>query len=48
LTDQSDRLVLEAYGLQDHWDDIELAYAGFMKATGERPGTTREIPDFAV
>ena len=46
LTDEVDRLILAALGLDDYWDDIELFYAGFLKATGERPGTTRELPQF--
>lgn len=46
ITDQADMLLLESLGLAEHWDDISLAYARFMKMTGERPGTTRETPDF--
>lgn len=46
MTHRSDRLLLHAYGLEGYWEDIQLAYARLMKATGERPGTVREIPDF--
>ena len=46
ITDRSDTVVLRSLGLLQYWDDIELAYARFMKMTGERPGTIREIPDF--
>ena len=46
LTDASDRLVLEAMGLGDYWEDLELEYVRFLKMTGERPGTTRSLPDF--
>jgi len=48
LTDISDKLILELNDLQGYWEDIELAYARFMKATGERPGTVREVPNFAT
>jgi hypothetical protein len=44
LTDMADLLVLEDLGLVQYWDSIELAYARFMKMTGERPGTVRESP----
>jgi len=47
LTDEVDKLILEAFGLQDYWEDLELAYSHFMKATGERPGTRREMPVFS-
>ena len=46
LTDASDRLVLESLGLGDYWEDLELEYVRFLKMTGERPGTTRSLPDF--
>lgn len=46
LTDRADRLLLEACGFEKYWDDVEVAYSRFMKATGERPGTVREVPDF--
>lgn len=46
ITDMTDRDLLKALGLEHHWDDVELAYANFMKATGERPGTLRESPSF--
>ena len=46
LTDAADRKLLDAFNLGDYWEDIELAYAHFMKMTGERPGTIREVPDF--
>ena len=46
LTDVSDRLVLESLGLGDYWDDLELEYVRFLKMTGERPGTTRSLPEF--
>lgn len=41
LTDQVDRVILGALGTPETWDDIELAYARFMKMTRERHGTTR-------
>ncbi len=46
LTDKADRLVLDSLGLGDYWDDLELEYVRFLKMTGERPGTTRTVPDF--
>jgi predicted transcriptional regulator len=46
MTDRADRIVLEAIGIYDAWDEIELAYARFMKVTGERPGTVRKLPEF--
>lgn len=46
LTDQADRLILSALHLDTHWHDLELFYAGFLKVTGERPGTLREVPTF--
>lgn len=48
LTDEADRVILSALGLEDYWPEVELFYAAFLKVTGERPGTTRELPDFAV
>ena len=47
LTDNVDRLILNGLGLGHYWEALELAYAHFMKATGERPGTLREIPRFS-
>jgi len=44
ILDETDFELLRALGLEKYWDDIELAYAHFMKATGERPGTVRENP----
>ncbi len=41
LTDEVDRLILSAVGMPEVWDDLELAYARFMKMTRERHGTTR-------
>lgn len=46
LTDKADRLLLESLGLGEYWEDVELAYAHFMKMTGERPGTVRKLPNF--
>ena len=46
LTDVADRLVLDTLGLGAYWDDLELEYVRFLKMTGERPGTTRSVPDF--
>jgi len=46
LTDRVDKVILDSIGMSDYWEDIENAYASFMKMTGERPGTVREIPDF--
>jgi len=46
LTDTADMSLLKALALEHHWDDVELAYSHFMKATGERPGTVREKPGF--
>lgn len=44
IIDELDIEILRGLGLEKHWEDIELAYAHFMKATGERPGTVRENP----
>ena len=44
ILDETDILLLKALNLEDHWEDIELAYAHFMKATGERHGTVRDNP----
>lgn len=41
LTDEVDHIILRAYGLSEHMDDLELAYVRFMKMTGDRPGTIR-------
>lgn len=41
ITDEVDRLILREVGMADVWDDLELAYARFMKMTRERHGTTR-------
>ena len=46
LTDIADRLVLDSLGLGHYWDDLELEYVRFLKMTGERPGTTRSMPNF--
>ena len=46
LTDTADRIVLESLGLAEYWDDLELEYLRFLKMTGERPGTTRDLPVF--
>ncbi len=46
ITDRIDRLLLRELGLDEYWDEIQLFYATFMKATGERPGTIREAPGF--
>ena len=46
LTDVADRSILEALGLEEYWEDLELEYARFFKMTGERPGTTRSAPVF--
>ena len=48
LTDLADRLVLDTLGLGEYWEDLELEYLRFLKMTGERPGTTRTVPDFAA
>ena len=44
ILDETDVELLRAVDLEKYWEDIELAYAHFMKATGERPGTVRENP----
>jgi ssDNA-binding replication factor A large subunit len=41
LTDEIDRYLLEVLDASDTWEDVEVAYARFMKMTKERPGTTR-------
>jgi hypothetical protein len=41
LTDEVDHLILREFGIPESWDDLELAYARFMKMTRERHGTTR-------
>ncbi len=46
ITDEADMTILDAFGLGGRWEDLELFYAGFAKATGERPGTVRELPTF--
>lgn len=46
LTDEVDRLLLREFRAEEYWPDLELAYAWFLKATGERPGTLREMPSF--
>lgn len=46
LTDEIDRLLLQELGLEEYWEDIQLEYDRFLKMTGERPGTTRSLPDF--
>ncbi len=46
LTDTADMALLKALALEHHWDDLELAYYRFLKATGERPGTLRAKPLF--
>jgi hypothetical protein len=45
VTDRADQAVLGVVGLAAYRDDLELAYARFMKVTGERPGTTRRAID---
>ena len=44
IIDTTDMEFLKAMELEKYWQDIEVAYAHFMKATGERPGTVRENP----
>lgn len=44
LLDELDKDILISLNLQSHIEDVELAYDVFMKATGERPGTTRSNP----
>jgi hypothetical protein len=46
ITDKADQDILSLLGLEDYWPDLELEYDRFLKATGERPGTTREKPEF--
>ena len=46
ITDIADLIMLREAGLEHLWEDIELASAEFMKMTGERPGTVREVPEF--
>ena len=47
LTDEIDGFLASAYGYQHCLPDLELFYATFFKPTGERPGTLREVPNFA-
>lgn len=44
ITDESDQLVLDHFGLSDLWPTVLLADARLAKVTGERPGTRREWP----
>jgi hypothetical protein len=48
LTDVIDQEILQAIGLGDYWPDLELFYSSFLKATGERPGTRRALPEFSA
>ena len=41
ITDEIDRYLLEVLDATDAWEDVEIAYARFMKMTKERAGTTR-------
>lgn len=45
LTDDIDRLILKQIGLEDHWADLQLFIAAFMKRSGGR-GALGELPDF--
>lgn len=45
LTDPVDQLVLRSIGLEDHWADLQLFIAAFMKRSGGR-GALGELPDF--
>lgn len=45
LTDPVDKLLLQSIGLEDHWADLQLFIAAFMKRSGGR-GALGELPDF--
>ena len=44
VTDESDKLILEEFGLLDYWPEILYADQTLAKVTGERPGTLRKWP----
>jgi hypothetical protein len=44
VTDESDKLILDEFGLLDYWPDILFADQTLAKVTGERPGTLRKWP----
>ena len=44
VTDESDKLILDEFGLLDYWSDILFADQTLAKVTGERPGTLRKWP----
>ena len=46
LTDEIDRLVLRSLGIENHWPDLQLSYAAFMKQTREAHKSRRTLPDF--
>ena len=45
LTDPVDQLVLRSIGLEDHWADLQLFIAAFMKSSGGK-SALRELPNF--
>jgi hypothetical protein len=44
VTDESDKLILDEFGLLDYWPDLLYADQTLAKVTGERPGTLRKWP----
>jgi hypothetical protein len=44
VTDESDKLILDEFGLLEYWPDILFADQTLAKVTGERPGTLRKWP----
>jgi hypothetical protein len=44
VTDESDKLILEEFGLLEYWPDLLYADQTLAKVTGERPGTLRKWP----
>ena len=41
ITEQADELLINAFGLEDSRESIEVEYRNYMKSGGERPGTVR-------
>jgi len=44
VTDESDKLILDEFGLLEYWPDVLFADQTLAKVTGERPGTLRKWP----
>ena len=51
ITDEIDRLILKSIGMEDHWEDLQLFYAAFLKQTGEAGTVLREccqLPAYSI